>query len=463
MEGSRRGARARRPFPPAPVALAFGIVAALWFVNLTNFMDGLDWMTVANFVPILPRSCCSPYWANSPGGRARSGGAARRALSALRPTIGPWLGSSWAMSAACPWDCLRLRRLSACRRNWPRSGGHPGTLLRRRRDADVAHPAFTPRKGVGSPPQPFLSARDGQWLGACGPSSPRSFVLNFGLATLALVAANADGVVCWTALASAIAAVALVLVAFRRRRRQASCKGTVLLTGGSGFVGRALALSLAGRGVARETADAGRGRAPDSAGAAEPVIETVRFPGLEEGGLAEPARRGGLRGSCRRSGPRHRGNPRGTLPRRQHLAQLWRWLQAARGRVRRFVFLSSIRAQCGPNERQRSYRRGPSAAHRRLWADPAGRRGGLDRTRSCRGEPAAGRRLWSRLQGQYGCVAPRRPFRPSSSAGRPDTWQALNRFAGQCRECRAARAFDRGTLARPRDRGRSGACDRARA
>jgi UDP-N-acetylmuramyl pentapeptide phosphotransferase/UDP-N-acetylglucosamine-1-phosphate transferase len=28
------------------------LFACLWFVNLTNFMDGIDWMTVAEFVPI---------------------------------------------------------------------------------------------------------------------------------------------------------------------------------------------------------------------------------------------------------------------------------------------------------------------------------------------------------------------------------------------------------------------------
>jgi UDP-N-acetylmuramyl pentapeptide phosphotransferase/UDP-N-acetylglucosamine-1-phosphate transferase len=28
------------------------VVAVLWFVNLTNFMDGLDWMTVAGFLPL---------------------------------------------------------------------------------------------------------------------------------------------------------------------------------------------------------------------------------------------------------------------------------------------------------------------------------------------------------------------------------------------------------------------------
>jgi UDP-N-acetylmuramyl pentapeptide phosphotransferase/UDP-N-acetylglucosamine-1-phosphate transferase len=28
------------------------LLACLWFVNLTNFMDGIDWMTVAEFVPL---------------------------------------------------------------------------------------------------------------------------------------------------------------------------------------------------------------------------------------------------------------------------------------------------------------------------------------------------------------------------------------------------------------------------
>lgn len=32
---------------------ALAVLAGLWFVNLTNFMDGLDWMTVAEMVPLL--------------------------------------------------------------------------------------------------------------------------------------------------------------------------------------------------------------------------------------------------------------------------------------------------------------------------------------------------------------------------------------------------------------------------
>jgi UDP-N-acetylmuramyl pentapeptide phosphotransferase/UDP-N-acetylglucosamine-1-phosphate transferase len=40
------------PILPWPVEHLLLLVAALWFVNLTNFMDGIDWMTVAEFVPI---------------------------------------------------------------------------------------------------------------------------------------------------------------------------------------------------------------------------------------------------------------------------------------------------------------------------------------------------------------------------------------------------------------------------
>ncbi len=44
-----------RLLPDMPLGLerAFAILAGLWFVNLVNFMDGLDWMTLAEFVPPL--------------------------------------------------------------------------------------------------------------------------------------------------------------------------------------------------------------------------------------------------------------------------------------------------------------------------------------------------------------------------------------------------------------------------
>ncbi|GGK20305.1 glycosyl transferase [Salinarimonas ramus] len=45
------GARILAPEIPLAVELALATLAGLWFVNLTNFMDGLDWLTVAAVVP----------------------------------------------------------------------------------------------------------------------------------------------------------------------------------------------------------------------------------------------------------------------------------------------------------------------------------------------------------------------------------------------------------------------------
>jgi UDP-N-acetylmuramyl pentapeptide phosphotransferase/UDP-N-acetylglucosamine-1-phosphate transferase len=39
------------PFLPVAVERAAEVFAGLWFVNLVNFMDGIDWMTVAEAVP----------------------------------------------------------------------------------------------------------------------------------------------------------------------------------------------------------------------------------------------------------------------------------------------------------------------------------------------------------------------------------------------------------------------------
>jgi UDP-N-acetylmuramyl pentapeptide phosphotransferase/UDP-N-acetylglucosamine-1-phosphate transferase len=39
------------PIVPIAVERAAEVVAGLWFVNLVNFMDGIDWMTVAETVP----------------------------------------------------------------------------------------------------------------------------------------------------------------------------------------------------------------------------------------------------------------------------------------------------------------------------------------------------------------------------------------------------------------------------
>jgi len=40
------------PFIPVWIERGLVVLAILWFVNLANFMDGLDWMTVAEMVPV---------------------------------------------------------------------------------------------------------------------------------------------------------------------------------------------------------------------------------------------------------------------------------------------------------------------------------------------------------------------------------------------------------------------------
>lgn len=40
------------PFLPWWIERILLVLGGVWFVNLTNFMDGLDWMTVAQFVPL---------------------------------------------------------------------------------------------------------------------------------------------------------------------------------------------------------------------------------------------------------------------------------------------------------------------------------------------------------------------------------------------------------------------------
>ena len=39
------------PFVPIWIERLLLVLGGLWFVNLVNFMDGLDWMTVAEVVP----------------------------------------------------------------------------------------------------------------------------------------------------------------------------------------------------------------------------------------------------------------------------------------------------------------------------------------------------------------------------------------------------------------------------
>ena len=152
------------PFLPVWIERALLGFALLWFVNLTNFMDGIDWMTVAEVVPV-----SAGLVAARPDGRA----AARRRrsrrwrcaarCSASRRSTARWRGCFSATSAACRSGCCSAGCLIVLA-----GSGHVAaalllplyyladatvTLLRRRGEG---------RAGLAGAPHPFLSAGDRQ-------------------------------------------------------------------------------------------------------------------------------------------------------------------------------------------------------------------------------------------------------------------------------------------------------------
>lgn len=57
-----------RIFPPVPIGLerALIVLGFLWFINLVNFMDGLDWMTVAEMLPLSASLAALAWFGEAP-------------------------------------------------------------------------------------------------------------------------------------------------------------------------------------------------------------------------------------------------------------------------------------------------------------------------------------------------------------------------------------------------------------
>ena len=141
-------------------------LAGLWFVNLVNFMDGIDWITVAEVVPVTASTRRSSDLPDSshPGRRSSRRRSAAPTLALLRSTA-PWQRFSWATSAAC--------RRACCWRGVCSISAAHGQLVAAlllplyylmRRDLDLAAKALARREGLAGPPQPFLPAGNRQWL-----------------------------------------------------------------------------------------------------------------------------------------------------------------------------------------------------------------------------------------------------------------------------------------------------------
>ena len=136
--------------------LVFGVV---WFVNAVNFLDGLDWMTVAQVVPIT------------------LGIVALQALGAVPATIGllalALLGATLGFAVfnkhpaqiflgdagSLPIGLCLAFMLIVCRRSPSRRGAAVVTLYAGRSDPDPVPPHGRKRADLLGAPDAFLSAR----------------------------------------------------------------------------------------------------------------------------------------------------------------------------------------------------------------------------------------------------------------------------------------------------------------
>ena len=125
------------PYLPWWLERALLVIAGVWFVNLVNFMDGLDWMTVVEIVPVA-------------GGLVLAG----------------WLGALPSYAVICalalPADRDRGRMAVGAdgQQGASRGSAFAPALLPDGRDHHPVPPPVTQGKGVAGASYPFLSARD---------------------------------------------------------------------------------------------------------------------------------------------------------------------------------------------------------------------------------------------------------------------------------------------------------------
>jgi UDP-N-acetylmuramyl pentapeptide phosphotransferase/UDP-N-acetylglucosamine-1-phosphate transferase len=145
--------------PGCPLWIERGLLllAGLWFVNLVNFMDGLDWMTVAEVVPITAAvvglGLLGKFPASPTVVAAALGGAMLGFAPFNRPVAKVFLGDvgSLPIGLLLGWCLLSpaIRRRAAA----------AAVLFARRH----RHPVAAAREGravLGSASHAFLSARD---------------------------------------------------------------------------------------------------------------------------------------------------------------------------------------------------------------------------------------------------------------------------------------------------------------
>ena len=154
-----------RLFPevlPLGLERALALIAGIWFVNLVNFIDGLDWITVAGLVPLAGAIALSAHLGliDAESGliaAALCGGADR--LRAVQPAGGETFPRRCRIAAAGAGDSLSA--LSSGRAGRFHRGADPAALFHHGRDHHARPSSCAWRAGLGGPPLAFLPAGDG--------------------------------------------------------------------------------------------------------------------------------------------------------------------------------------------------------------------------------------------------------------------------------------------------------------
>ena len=147
------------PIVPVAIERALVFIGGIWFVNIVNFMDGIDWMLVAEVVPItLGVAFVGALGALPPEAAHRRPGAQRRhaRLCALQPARRAALHGRHGQPADRTADRVAA---AARRRIRPLGcGGAAASLLRGGFDADPAAPRGRRRKVLGGAPHALLTS-----------------------------------------------------------------------------------------------------------------------------------------------------------------------------------------------------------------------------------------------------------------------------------------------------------------
>ena len=326
------------------VERAILVLGLVWFINLTNFMDGIDWMTVVEIVPV----CAALTLLGITGMVPALGTVLPVVLSLLGAMLGfapfnrhvaqLFLGDvgSLPIGALVGWLLILLA-----------SSGHlVAALILPLYYLSDATITLARRALRGENLAEAHRSHFYQIATTRGFTVPqvtaRVLVLNVCLAVLAVAAVAASRSRCCRRAAGAGSDRHRDRAgAFERGTDEMS--GRVLVTGAAGFIGRDLVVRLAAAGwqvraAARDIA--GVPAAPGSSASSCPIWPARRL------GAA------GRRHQPRRPPRRHRTRPRadsgGDVPPRQRCRrrQTWRRRLRAAG-VRRVLMISSVKAQCG--------------------------------------------------------------------------------------------------------------------